>query len=181
MSRVVNSPEELGEVLVRDLERLGAKLRRVSRETAEWGAAELRRRAPQAFGELRRSIGVVEHKLGADIVIAAPYARWVEMGRRPGKAPPPQAMVKWVSLRQRQGRALVAGAKARTPRGTFATRGAMTQARAFAALADPEIRAAAFLIGRKIAEEGTPPRPFIRPTVPKIRRFFEARLREVLR
>lgn len=70
--------------------------------------------------------------LGGSVDANARYAKFVEYGRGPGKAPPPDAMELWV--------------------------------RRVIGLSDErEIKEAAYLIGQKIARDGTKPQPFMRP------------------
>jgi hypothetical protein len=87
----------------------------------------------------------------------APGIEAIEEGRKPGKAPPPDVLLKWVrrkglggnALSIKTRRALVVGIRRTTERGTGRLR---TRAQSLLA----KQKSIAFLIGRKIAKEGLP-------------------------
>jgi len=105
-----------------------------------------------AFGHLMRSYTVsppiydgefMRVKVGS----TQNYAFWAHFGRGPGKAPPPDAMLDWVKEKKIAGTYAITGSGlGRYPR--YKRQGAKVQA-------DQEDRQAAYLIGRKIAREGT--------------------------
>jgi hypothetical protein len=75
------------------------------------------------------------------------YAFWAHFGRPPGKAPPPDAMLDWVKEKKIAGTYGITGSGlGRYPR--YKRQGSRPDI-------DREDRQAAYLIGRKIAREGT--------------------------
>ena len=73
-------------------------------------------------------------------LLSVEYGRYVHMGRRPGKFPPPQAILEWINKKPIRMRDPKTGA--------------------FVKATDKAKKQAAFLIGRKIAKEGIEAYPF---------------------
>lgn len=84
------------------------------------------------------------------------YWKYVEYGRKPGKFPPPYAILKWIEV------------KPVIPRPDNKGR-------------IPKPQALAFLIGRKIATEGIKPTPVLQTTVEELNNTFLERIREALK
>lgn len=106
-----------------------------------------------ASGELRDSIEKII-EIGEDSysvkISLADYWTYVEKGRGPGKFPPPPAIRTWIDV------------KPITP-----TPGINGKT--------PTVEQLTFLIGRKIAQEGTQPQPFFEPAKEEaIRQFSKA-------
>ena len=106
------------------------------------------------------NIAVIHQSLGAmslEVYAGEQYAAVVEYGRKPGKFPPwsSQQFLLWVRLRTRG-----------VTRATETRAGRIRDA-------EKETRSIAFLIARKIAEEGTEPTFYFRRTVtkPRVQRF----------
>lgn len=84
------------------------------------------------------------------------YWKFVEYGRKPGKFPPPSAILKWIEV------------KPVIPRPDDKGR-------------IPKPQTLAFLIGRKIATEGIKPTPVLQTTVEELNNTFLERIREALK
>ncbi|MBQ2007676.1 MAG: hypothetical protein II236_03265 [Alistipes sp.] len=84
------------------------------------------------------------------------YWKYVEYGRKPGKFPPPSAILKWIEV------------KPVIPRPDDKGR-------------IPKPKTLAFLIGRKIATEGIKPTPVLQTTVEELNNTFLERIREALK
>lgn len=83
------------------------------------------------------------------------YWRYVEYGRRPGKFPPPSAILDWIKV------------KPVLPRPDAHGR-------------IPTQKSLAFLIGRKIADEGIKPTPIMAQTTEELNRHYVPLIREAL-
>ena len=94
---------------------------------------------PTAAGNI-----VLEGRVGPSVRYGAP----VEFGRRPGRMPPPDALLGWVRRHW-------------SPRGTTARAG-RARNRAWGAR-EGELRSAAFVLARAIGRRGTPAQPYMRP------------------
>lgn len=81
----------------------------------------------------------------------ADYWRFLENGRGPGKYPPPDAIRNWIEVKPVTPYAGVDGKV-------------------------PSVEQLTFLISRKIAEEGTDPKPFFEPAKEQTIRDFEERI-----
>lgn len=79
------------------------------------------------------------------------YWKYVEQGRRPGKFPPPDVIKNWIEIKPVEARP---GLNGKTP----------------------SVEQLSFLIGRKIANEGTSPQPFYEPAKEQTIRDFEQRI-----
>lgn len=106
-----------------------------------------------ASGELSRSlekiVDIGEDSFSVKISLAD-YWTYVEHGRGPGKFPPPPAIRDWIEVKPVQP---YPDSRGRTP----------------------TVEQLTFLIGRKIAEEGTEPQPFFEPAKEQaLRQFSEA-------
>lgn len=83
-----------------------------------------------------------------------PYAQYIEEGRRPGKFPPPDAISKWITVKNILPRA----------------EGGI----------QPTTRQLTYLIGRKIAEQGTVGKKALEKTWAEVVPEFKARLRAAM-
>lgn len=83
------------------------------------------------------------------------YWTYVENGRGPGKFPPPPAIREWIQVKPVTP---VPGMDGRTP----------------------SVEQLTFLIGRKIAREGTQPQPFFEPAKDQVLREWESRIDEAI-
>lgn len=110
-----------------------------------------------ATGELLNSVDYVIEKNDRAISVSLKledYWKWVEEGRKPGKFPPPDAILSWLRVKpiipdERTGRI-------------------------------PDERQLAYLIGRKIATEGIEPGYQLRDTKERLFREFENRIEEAI-
>lgn len=112
----------------------------------------LQENGTNASGELSRSLEKIveigESSFSVKISLAE-YWTYVEHGRGPGKFPPPPAIRRWIDVKPVQA---YPDSRGRTP----------------------TVDQLAFLIGRKIAEEGTDPQPFFEPAKEEAVRQFSA-------
>lgn len=83
------------------------------------------------------------------------YWKFIEYGRRPGKYPPPEAILQWIKI------------KPIIP--TTGKDGRM-----------PSLKSLAFLIGRKIYREGIEPVPVMSDAVDRLNAEMEARIQEAI-
>ena len=158
----LRSPKDLGPAL----RKLGRQMDRAAvealRKTARWGAAEALRVSatstprPRARGTFERSFVVTKLPDGAVLSNSARHAIFVEIGRRPGKPPPVQAIIEWLI------------AKRFKP-----ARGSGDR--------DKQLRSVARLIARKIGRKGTKGRHVMRRTVPGMRRRLRLELALAMR
>lgn len=84
------------------------------------------------------------------------YWKYVEYGRKPGKFPPPSAILKWIEVKPIIPRP--------DSRGRF-----------------PSPKSLAFLIGRKIKREGIEPTPVLEATAEQVNAKFMQAIREALK
>ena len=164
----LRSPRELGPAL----RKLGRSMDRAAvealRKTARWGVAEALRVSatstprPRARGTFERSFVVTKLHDGAALSNSARHAIFVELGRRPGKQPPVQAIIEWM-IAKRIDKAL--GRKlGRDKSGRFQGVGGV------------ELEAVARRIARKIGRKGTKGRHVMRRTMPGLRRRLRIEL-----
>lgn len=99
---------------------------------------------------LEKIIEIGEDAFSVKISLAD-YWKWVENGRGPGKFPPPPAIQNWIQVKPVEP---LPGANGRTP----------------------TVDQLAFLIGRKIAREGTTPQPFFDPAKEQVLSEFSERI-----
>lgn len=111
-----------------------------------------------ASGELSQSLDKII-EIGEDSfsvkISLADYWTYVEHGRGPGKFPPPPAIRNWIEVKPVQ--------PYPDARGRIPTVDQLT-----------------FLIGRKIAEEGTEPQPFFEPAKEQVIREFSAAIDQAI-
>lgn len=111
-----------------------------------------------ASGELSQSLDKII-EIGEDSfsvkISLADYWKYVEEGRGPGKFPPPPAIRNWIEVKPVQ--------PYPDSRGRIPTVDQLT-----------------FLIGRKIAEEGTEPQPFFEPAKEQAVREFSAAIDQAI-
>jgi len=75
-------------------------------ETARFGLTAVQRTIsktkppPVATGNYRAAWKIIYNPDGPQLVNTAPYARYVEMGRRPGKRPPLTPIEQWVRVKR---------------------------------------------------------------------------------
>ena len=96
-------------------------------------------------GSIEKIVDIGEDSFSVKISLVD-YWKYVENGRGPGKFPPPEAIRRWVTIKPVEPSPL----NGRTP----------------------TVDQLAFLIGRKIANEGTNPQPFFQPAVDEALRTF---------
>lgn len=131
-------------------ESLLAALQEYGEAVADLYRTKLNENEVNAGGTLLNSVSteVRVGEQGFSVVInLADYWKYVEYGRRPGKYPPPDAILRWVQI------------KPVIPRPD--KRGII-----------PSDRSLAFLIGRKIAKEGIEARPLLHDSVEEINRYY---------
>ena len=118
----------------------------------------LQENGTNASGELSRSLEKIveigESSFSVKISLAE-YWTYVEHGRGPGKFPPPPAIRRWIDVKPVQA---YPDSRGRTP----------------------TVDQLAFLIGRKIAEEGTDPQPFFEPAKEEAVRQFSAAINKAI-
>lgn len=90
------------------------------------------------------------------------YYEYVENGRKAGKFPPPDAIKNWVLI------------KPIRPQAGDARKG-------YDKKKPPTVEQLSFLIGRKIANEGIPPKPFFEPAKEETEKHFETILQEAIK
>lgn len=83
------------------------------------------------------------------------YWKFIEYGRKPGRYPPPEAIIEWIKV------------KPITPRPSADGR-------------LPSVKSLAFLIGRKIYREGIAPVPAMAEAIDKVNAEMEARIQEAI-
>ena len=122
---------------------LEANMRQTMQASLLMVEADARRNAPQ---DTRRLAGSITNEIrGTGVAIegrvgpSVQYGRFVEFGRRPGRMPPPQALVGWVRRHSEL---------------RFARR---TQAR------EDELLRRAWLVARAIGRRGVRAQPYLRP------------------
>ena len=101
----------------------------------------------ELYNSMEKIIEIGEDHYSVKISLAD-YYEYVERGRGPGKFPPPPAIRKWVEIKPVSP---YPGADGRIP----------------------SVDQLTFLIGRKIAREGTEPQPFLTPAKEEALREFE--------
>jgi hypothetical protein len=142
----LKSPQQLGPAVRRLSKSMDRSVVKALRNTARWGAAEALRVSastsprPRATGTFERSFVVTKLVDGALLSNSAKHARFVEVGRAPGKQPPVQAIVDWMIARK-----IGQGGEA-------------------------QIRATARRIARKIGRRGTRGRYVMKRTIPGMRK-----------
>jgi hypothetical protein len=102
----LKSPKDLGPAVRRLGKRMDSGMVRALRKAARWGATEALRVSastvprPRATGTYERSFVVIKLVDGAVLSNSAGHARFVEVGRAPGRQPPVQAIVDWLLVRK---------------------------------------------------------------------------------
>ena len=146
--------------------------RAVVRMHAQRIADEARERAPEATGELKASIVVVPRdivrsksgqvvRVVAIVETKARHAPFVEAGRKPGKKPPRNQILRWVQYKQ--------GIDWYSP-DSGGRRGGRGH----------EDKRIAYLIAQKVGRFGVKPNPYMRPAIEGERSPFLAELNGVV-
>lgn len=129
----------------------------------------IRKRKKSSTGTLRDSIGYRAVKRGAsyriELTARAKHAKYVHYGRRPGKFPPPDAILQWIDDKKIRFQD--------RKKGGFIKRTEQLE------------KQVVFLIGRKIKEEGIKPFPYftraIEASATKARPLWEAVIKEQIK
>lgn len=175
------------------LARLGSSLRAFGKAVAKAEVIACRKaaqRARSAVVELSKSEGIAasgtfdrEWKIdkepkGAVLGNAAHHALFVERGRKPGKAPPRAAIVKWMIAR----RWIKMPPKSRTAK-TITKRGEANRRRASErrSAAMEKYAHIAFVIAMKIKRKGFKGRWLLKRTMPCFRRWIKEETAEAIR
>lgn len=108
----------------------------------------------ELYNSMEKIIEIGEDHYSVKISLAE-YWVYVEQGRGPGKFPPPPAIRKWVEIKPVSP---YPGADGRIP----------------------SVDQLTFLIGRKIAREGTEPQPFVAPAKEQAIREFSAAIDQAI-
>jgi hypothetical protein len=140
---------------------------------------------PIAKGTYRNSWNVHKHSTGAVLGNSTLQARFVEIGRLPGRAPPLKPIYEWVKTKKLGAKSLRKKRKKRSrPKREKGAEGAaasgkpkkLNTKRALAAMrADLMI---AKMVRIKIGREGTPARYPLKRTLPRMERFLVKDLRK---
>ena len=101
------------------------------------------------YDSFKKIIEIEDNSFKVSISLAD-YWYYVEHGRGPGKFPPPDVIRNWIEVK---------------PVNISPINGKM-----------PSVEQVGFLIGRKIAENGTQPKPFLEPAKEQTLREFEERI-----
>ena len=158
----LKSPKDLGPAVRRLGKRMDTGMVKALRKAARWGATEALRVSastvprPRATGTYERSFVVTKLVDGAVLSNSAGHARFVEVGRAPGRQPPVQAIIDWMIARKIDKQ--MARGLGRDSSGRFQSLG---QAR---------LESAARRIARKIGRKGTKGRYVMKRTIPGIRK-----------
>lgn len=135
-------------------------------------------------GILRGSINYTISRDGLKGVVAvtAPYGKWVEFGRRGSITSPPgmtrdSATAAWPPVNVIRAWVL-RNFKKLKPFGT--TKSGRARRYSNTVAAERQLAAATFLIGRKIAEHGIAPAPFLRPAYKAVRPNFRGMVRDFI-
>lgn len=154
LHRVLNAfGKELVEVYIRNIEERGINASKHLAESAKY------------------EVFVGDRQMGVDINLAE-YWKYVEYGRRAGKFPPLDSIEQWIKVK---------GIQPMTR--TQASVKRWTQHRGSIRRNDgsvPSIRSLAYLIGRKIAEEGVQPRPILTTAIDEVYKRFEEALENAI-
>lgn len=180
-----------------------AAIQRAMVKTAQFGVAAVQRTIrqttpkPYAFGTYSQSWSWKKTKTGAILGTDARHGVFVEVGRRPGKAPPFEAILEWVKIKRLaipkpvpKPRRAGPGRKKKTKaeleldkakKGGKGKTGGVPNGRkkpSPAALKkDKAQRAFAFLVQRKIASKGTRGRYVLLRTMPLLKKRADRELR----
>lgn len=87
------------------------KIKEFGRDYVKILTRELMRRGKDASGQLIRSINykiVEDAEIIKMVLLAEPYLKWVDEGRKPGTYPPIRPIAQWVSIRGLEPRAAYA-------------------------------------------------------------------------
>lgn len=115
---------------------------------------------------VRYEIVAGERSMAVDISLAE-YWKYIEYGRKAGKFPPLQSIEEWIKVKgiQRMTRTQASVKRWTQHRGRIRRNDGRI----------PSIKSLAYLIGRKIAEEGIQPRPVLATSIDEVyKRFAEA-------
>lgn len=97
---VRGGPRSLGAAMRLTLRNLQVAMQQAAIETARWGVARMIRetamRRVDASTHFKGQWKVIKLQNGAATANTAPYARFVEAGRGPGRMPPVKAIEKWI-------------------------------------------------------------------------------------
>lgn len=100
------------------------------------------------------------------------YAYYVEHGRRAGKMPPPDELIEWVRKKNLKNKALDSALVHVNGRRRKRTK---------AYTANDLLTSAAWGLAKKIAKEGTRPRPFFKPALEACKKEVEKILKEAIK
>jgi hypothetical protein len=153
----LRSPKDLGPAMRKLGKNMQAGVVQALRKTARWGASDAVRISatsvprPRALGTFERSFVVTKLVDGAALSNSARHARFVELGRAPGKQPPVQAILEWMIAKRM-------GAKG-----------------------DPGTMAHARAIARKIGRRGTKGRFVFRRLIPRMQARLQIEMSAAMR
>lgn len=153
----LRSPKELGPALRKLGKNMQAGVVTALRKTARWGASDAVRVSatsnprPRARGAFERAFVVTKLADGAALSNSAKHARFVELGRAPGRQPPVQAILEWMIAKR-------IGKKD-----------------------DPATQAIARRIARKIGRKGTRGSFVFRRLIPRLRKRLQIEMSLAMR
>lgn len=138
-------------------------LRAYSYELMELYKNKLQADDVRATGKLMNAIKPLSGEISQNVYIAGlrllDYWKHIEYGRKPGKFPPPNAILNWVKT------------KPVTPRPYQLANGKTVI---------PTQQQLAFLIGRKIAREGIKPRTYLQESIDELQDLVDTIVNEVM-
>ena len=169
-NKIVTTPRKFLPMLLKMNKAMEGAAKAALRDAAAYGTKAVQREIgrsrpkPVATGDYRRSWTWEPTKRGAILGSLARQSYWVEAGRKAGKRPPMEAILRWV--RAKKIHATKRGdlkAALRRP----GESGRKSKAKRLARLARLDV-GLAYAIARKIGKEGTPPRWVLRRALPSI-------------
>jgi hypothetical protein len=169
----LRSPKDLGPAMRKLGKNMQDGVVAALRKTARWGASDAVRVSatsvprPRALGTYERSFVVTKLVDGAALSNSARYARFVELGRAPGKQPPVQAILEWMIAKRidkQMGRAL-----------------GRDSAGKFQAASGKQIEAVARRIARAIGRRGTKGRFVFRRLIPRLQTRLQIEMSTAMR
>ena len=150
------------------------------RNTARYGVAAVVRTSattkprPKASGDYERSWLVVKIKDGATVSNSARHAIFVEVGRKPGRRPPRDAIIEWLLQKRIGSRSKISKLRKKGGRTILAsTRGAMKER--------ARVRFLALKIASRIGRLGIAGRWILFRTMPKIAKRARHEIRKAIR
>ena len=164
----LDDPRKLGRAVRQLGKQMEAGSVKALRNAARYGATQAIATSsqtvprPRAHGSYERSFVVTKLTNGAALSNSSKAAIFVELGRKPGKAPPEEPIISWIKAKRDHRRSGVSKTGAQGWRGKAIGRKARTRE------GRKQLRILALLIRRKIARRGYKGRYVLKRTMPLI-------------